>query len=145
MDPPPRLRRGGRGLPDTVEAESCKITAAAFGRRLSRAPRAIRRAIDNRSGPVGPADPCRCRRQFESGPVVGILDRDGPNFARRSRVADTVSVDARPQSVAAQLDSAVAIGEPYRVDRVAAPQAVWERVQRARPDLLAVPAGGVRG
>ncbi len=124
------------GLPDTDGAEICGITPAAFRQRLSRARRTIRHVIDNRCGLVDQANPCRCGRQIQSSLDLGILNRDQLAFAGHPRRPDDPVERQRLDHVADQVGTAVAIGELYRADRFAAPDQVWQQLQRACPDLF---------
>jgi hypothetical protein len=47
------------------------------------------------------------------------------------------ATNRRLNTLADQIDPAVAVGELYRADRFAAPQQVWEQLQRTCPDLIA--------
>jgi RNA polymerase sigma factor (sigma-70 family) len=130
------------GLPDTDGATICEITPAAFRQRLARARRTIRHVIDNRCGLVDPANPCRCGRQIRSSLDLGILDRDRPVFAGHPRRPGDAAERRRLDTIADQVDTAVAIGELYRADRFAAPDQVWAHLQRACPDLFTDRTGG---
>lgn len=85
--------------------------------------------IDNRCGLVDPSNPCRCGRQIASSEEAGILRRDSLPLSGHPR--EEVRVWIEP--VARQLDDVVAIGDLYRF---AAPDALWEDLQRRYPDLL---------
>ena len=124
------------GLPDTTGAEILEVSPAAFRQRLARARRTIRYVIDNRCGLANPANPCRCGRQIESSLALGILDRQTLPLARHPRAPGDAEARGRLDTVADQIDTAVAIGELYRADRFAAPAAVWRHVAQACPDLF---------
>lgn len=124
------------GLPDVEGAVICEITPAAFRQRLSRARRTIRHVIDNRCGLVNPVNPCRCGRQIQSSLDLGILDRGHLTLAVHPRRPGDPAARRRLDTVADQIDTAVAIGELYRADRFAAPQQVWAHLQQACPDLF---------
>jgi len=124
------------GLTDVDGAAICEITPAAFRQRLARARATIRQVIDNRCGLINPANPCRCGRQIQSGLDLGILDRDRLPLATHPRQPDTPAERQILDTVADQIDTAVAIGELYRADRFAAPADVWQRLKHACPDLV---------
>ncbi|MFC8847432.1 MULTISPECIES: RNA polymerase sigma factor [unclassified Micromonospora] len=124
------------GLTDIEGASICDVTPAAFRQRLSRARRTIRHVVDNRCGLVDPANPCRCGRQIQSALDVGYLDRDRLALAEHPRRPGDSLERRRLDTVADQIDSAVAIGELYRADRFAAPDEVWVQLQRACPALF---------
>lgn len=123
------------GMPDTTGAEICDITPATFRQRLARARRTIRQVIDNRCGLVNPANPCRCSRQIQAGLDVGYLDRANLPLARHPRQPDDDTSRQRLDTLADQLDVAVAIGDLYRADRFAAPAQLWQDLRKACPDL----------
>jgi RNA polymerase sigma factor (sigma-70 family) len=126
------------GMPDTVAAGICGITAAAQRQRLARARRTVRAIIADRCGLVDAANPCRCARQIQSGLDAGILDRDNLQFATHPRTDSGPIETGTIQRAAEQLDLVLAMSEVYRSDPTfAAPHEVWERVQAACPDLLA--------
>lgn len=126
------------GMPDTVAAEICGITAAAQRQRLARARRTVRAIIAERCGLVDAANPCRCARQIQSGLDAGILDRGNLQFATHSRTDAGPIETGTIKRAAEQLDLVLAMSEVYRSDPTfAAPHEVWERVQAACPDLLA--------
>lgn len=133
------------GLPDTEGAAICEITPAAFRQRLARARRTIRHVIDNRCGLVNPANPCRCGRQIQSALHLGFLDRDRLTLTRHPRRPGDTAERRRLDTVADQIDTAVAIGELYRADRFAAPAQVWVQLQRACPDLFTETPGADHG
>ena len=128
------------GLPDTVGAEICETTPAAFRQRLARARRTIRYVIDNRCGLVNPASPCRCGRQIDAALNLGLFDRANLALAAHPRRPGDAIERRRLDALADQVDTAVAIGELYRADRFAAPTQVWEQLRRACPDLFADPS-----
>jgi RNA polymerase sigma factor (sigma-70 family) len=126
------------GMPDTVAAEICGISAAAQRQRLARARRTVRAIIAERCGLVDAANPCRCARQIQSGLDAGILDRDDVQFATHPRTDSGPIETGTIRRAAEQLDLVLAMSEVYRSDpNFAAPHEVWERVQAACPDLLA--------
>jgi hypothetical protein len=49
------------------------------------------------------------------------------------------------EPTARQLDEVIAIGDLYRFDRIAAPAALWNDLQRRFPALLAAPEGTGHG
>lgn len=49
------------------------------------------------------------------------------------------------ESVARQLDEVIAVGDLYRFDRFAAPDAPWDDLQRRFPTLLAASEGTDHG
>ena len=120
------------GLTDVEGAEILECSREAFRQRVSRARRTIRHVIDNRCGLLDPANPCRCGRQIASSERAGILRRDRLPLAGHPR--EEVRVWIEP--VAKQLDDVVAIGDLYRFDRFAPPDALWEDLQLRYPDLL---------
>jgi RNA polymerase sigma factor (sigma-70 family) len=125
------------GLPDTVAAEICEITRAAQRQRLARARRTIRHIIAHRCGLVDAANPCSCARQIESSLALGVMDRDHLVFAEQPRTDHGQIETETIERAANQLDLALAMSEVYRSDpSFAAPREVWERLQRACPDLL---------
>jgi RNA polymerase sigma factor (sigma-70 family) len=129
------------GLPDVEGAAICDITPAAFRQRLARARRTIRQVIDNRCGLVNPANPCRCGRQIQSALDLGVLDRAQPALAAHPRRPGDRRERQRLDTIADQIDTAVAIGELYRADRFAAPHDVWLQLQRTCPDLMGTADG----
>ena len=124
------------GMPDTTGAEICDITPDTFRQRLARARRTIRHVIDNRCGLVNPANPCRCGRQIQAGLDVGYLDRANLPLARHPREPGDAAARQRLDTLADQIDVAVAIGELYRADRFAAPAQIWQDLRQACPDLV---------
>jgi hypothetical protein len=88
--------------------------------------------IDNRCGLVDPANPCRCGRQIAAGEQAGVLSRDHLPLAEHAREEPRVWLEP----VADQLDDIEAIGELYRFDRFAAPEALWAELQQRYPALL---------
>jgi RNA polymerase sigma factor (sigma-70 family) len=123
------------GLVDTDGAEILGCTREAFRQRVSRARRTLRHVIDNRCGLIDPANPCRCGRQIASGEAAGILDRGRLPLARHTREQARVWIEP----VAKQLDTVVAIGDLYRLDRFAAPAQLWDDLRTRFPELLAAP------
>lgn len=113
------------GLTDVDGATICRTTPAAFRQRLARARRTIRQVIDNRCSLVDPANPCRCGRQIQAGLDLGILDRTSLPLATHPRQPGDAVERRRLDTIADQIDIAVAIGELYRADRFAAPAQVW--------------------
>jgi RNA polymerase sigma factor (sigma-70 family) len=129
------------GLTDVEGAEVLDCSRAAFRQRASRARRTLRYVIDNRCGLVDPANPCRCGRQIAASEQAGILRRDRLSLAEHPR--EEVRVWIEP--VARQLDQVIAIGDLYRFDRFAAPDALWDDLQRRFPTLLAASEGTDHG
>jgi RNA polymerase sigma factor (sigma-70 family) len=121
------------GLTDVEGAEILECGRAAFRQRVSRARRTLRHVIDNRCGLVDPANPCRCGRQIAASEQAGILRRDELPLAEHPRESAHVWIEP----LARQLDDVVAIGDLYRFDRFAAPDALWEELQQRYPALLA--------
>jgi hypothetical protein len=70
-------------------------------------------------------------------PRAGILRRDHLPLAEHPR--EEVRVWIGP--VARQLDKVIAIGDLYRFDRFAVPDALWDVLQRRFPALLAASEG----
>ena len=95
----------------------------------------IRHVIDNRCGLVNPANPCRCGRQIQAGLDVFYLDRANLPLARHPRQPDDTSRQTL-DTLANQIDVAVAIGELYRAGRFAAPAQIWQDLRQACPDLV---------
>ncbi len=122
------------GLTDVEGAEILECSREAFRQRVSRARRTLRYVIENRCGLVDPANPCRCGRQIAASEQAGILRRDDLPLAEHPR--EEVRVWIEP--LARQLDDVVAIGELYRFDRFAAPDALWDDLQRRYPAILGV-------
>jgi RNA polymerase sigma factor (sigma-70 family) len=120
------------GLTDGEGAEILDCSREAFRQRVSRARRTLRFVIDNRCGLIDPGNPCRCGRQIASAEAAGILDRGRLPLARHPRQEVRVWIEP----VAKQLDTMVAIGDLYRFDRFAAPEALWEDLQARFPELL---------
>ena len=120
------------GVTDVEGAEILECSREAFRQRVSRARRTIRYVIDNRCGLVDPSNPCRCGRQIASSEQAGILRRDDLPLSGHPR--EEVRVWIEP--VAKQLDDVVAIGDLYRFDRFAAPDALWQELRQRFPDLL---------
>jgi RNA polymerase sigma factor (sigma-70 family) len=129
------------GLTDVEGAEVLDCSREAFRQRVSRARRTLRYVIDNRCGLVDPANPCRCGRQIAASEQAGILRRDCLSLAEHPR--EEVRVWIEP--VARQLDEVIAIGDLYRFDRFAAPDALWDDLQRRFPTLLAASEGTDHG
>ena len=132
------------GVTDVVGAEILACSPAAFRQRVSRARRTLRYVIDNRCGLVDPANPCRCGRQIASGEAAGILDRHRLVLATQP-LEEAPAARPRPRALepeADQLDMVVAIGDLYRRDRWAAPEAVWRDLERRFPDLLTSSTAG---
>lgn len=130
------------GLTDVEGAQICGVTPAAFRQRLARARKTVRYVIDNRCGLVASDNPCRCGRQIAAGVEAGFLDRAALPLATHPRRSADVERGPAPRptrldAVGDQIETAVAIGELYRADRFAAPETVWQQLQRACPDLLA--------
>lgn len=125
------------GVTDVEGAGILDVTPAAFRQRLGRGRKTLRRVIDGRCGMVDPANPCRCGRQIEGSLAAGIMVRDGLVFADHPRQATEYGVDEAAFGKAAdQIESVVAIGELYRVDRFAAPATVWASLRAAMPELI---------
>jgi hypothetical protein len=120
------------GLTDVEGAEILECSREAFRQRVSRARRTLRYVIENRCGLVDPANPCRCGRQIAASEEAGILARDHLPLAAHPR--EEVRIWIEP--VAKQLDDVVAIGDLYRFDRFAAPNALWEDLRQRYPALL---------
>ena len=120
------------GLTDVEGAEILECTREAFRQRVSRARHTLRYVIENRCGLVDPANPCRCGRQIAASEEAGILSRDHLPLATHPR--EEVRVWIEP--LAKQLDDVVAIGNLYRFDRFAAPDALWEDLRQRYPALL---------
>ncbi len=120
------------GLTDVEGAEVLECSREAFRQRVSRARRTLRYVIENRCGLVDPANPCRCGRQIVASEEAGILSRDHLPLATHPR--EEVRVWIEP--LAKQLDDVVAIGDLYRFDRFAAPDALWEDLRQRYPALL---------
>jgi hypothetical protein len=72
---------------------------------------------------------------------AGILRRD--RLSRAEHPREEVRVWIEP--VARQLDEVIAIGDLYRFDRFAAPDALWDDLQRRFPTLLAASEGTDHG
>jgi RNA polymerase sigma factor (sigma-70 family) len=121
------------GLTDVEGSEIVECSREAFRQRVSRARRTLRYVIDHRCGLVDPASPCRCGRQIAASEEAGILARDHLPLATHPR--EEVRVWIEP--VAKQLDEVMAIGDLYRFDRFAAPDALWVDLCRRYPALLA--------
>ena len=120
------------GLTDVEGAEILECSRQAFRQRVSRARRTLRHVIDNRCGLVDPANPCRCGRQIAASEQAGILRRDHLPLAEHPRESPRVWIEP----LAKQLDEVVAIGDLYRFDRFAAPDALWDQLQQRYPELL---------
>lgn len=120
------------GVTDIEGAEILECSREAFRQRVSRARRTLRHVIDNRCGLVDPANPCRCGRQIASSESARILRRDDLPLAEHPREETRVWLEP----LAKQLDDIVAIGDLYRFDRFAAPEALWDDLRQRYPELL---------
>ncbi|MGE3446740.1 MAG: RNA polymerase sigma factor [Microbacteriaceae bacterium] len=120
------------GLTDIEGSEILECTREAFRQRVYRARRTLRYVIENRCGLVDPANPCRCGRQIAAGEEAGILARDHLPLATHPRQQARTWIEP----VAKQLDEVMAIGDLYRFDRFAAPDALWDDLCQRYPTLL---------
>jgi hypothetical protein len=124
------------GFPDSDGAEICGTARAAFRQRLARARATMRDLMGQRCGLVRATNPCRCRRLIRTSIDHEILDPADPRWARHAGVTLPIATDTLHRA-AAELDLASATAEVYRADPAfAAPQAVWNGLARAMPELL---------
>jgi hypothetical protein len=119
------------GLVDTVGAEICEITPAAFRQRLARARRTMRQVIDGRCGVVDSSNRCRCGRQIQAGLDTGLVERTHLPLATHPRVSQGEAFER----LSHELDQVVAIADLYRADRFAAPGQIWEDLRLRFPEL----------
>jgi hypothetical protein len=99
----------------------------------------MRELMGARCGLVRAENPCRCRRLVRASVDHGLLDPADPRWARHAGVTLPIAVDTLDRA-AAELDVATAAAAVYRTDpRFAAPQAVWEGLAAAMPELLSAP------
>lgn len=120
------------GLTDVEGTQVLGCSREAFRQRVSRARRTLKHVIDNRCGLIDPANPCRCGRQITASIQAGILRPDDLALATHPR--EEVRIWIEPY--AKQLDEVAAIGDLYRVDRLAAPAALWQDLQDRYSELL---------
>jgi hypothetical protein len=82
--------------------------------------------------------PTRCGARFVIRQVidVGYVDRANLPLARHPREADDAASRQRLDTLADQIDAAVAMGKLHRADRFAAPAQIWQDLRQARPDLV---------
>jgi RNA polymerase sigma factor (sigma-70 family) len=120
------------GATDTIGAEICEITPAAFRQRLSRARAEMRPLLADRCGLADPKNPCRCAKQAPVARAAGLVD---PGRLRFAKLAAEAEVDlARADE---ELGALRRMRGVFSADApIAAPRAVWDRLASACPELL---------
>jgi RNA polymerase sigma factor (sigma-70 family) len=120
------------GATDTIGAEICETTPAAFRQRLARARAEMRPLLADRCGLADPKNPCQCAKQA---PVARAMNLVDPKRLRFAKLAAEQDVDLTRADE--QLSALRKMGGVFdREAPVAAPRSVWESLVAACPELL---------
>jgi hypothetical protein len=120
------------GATDTIGAEICEVTPAAFRQRLARARGKLRPLLAERCGLASSKLPCSCAAQAPVAAAHRLIDINRLRFAGAPAEPDAVIARADEQLGALrQLGSVFDHGPPPR-----APQKIWAAIVSACPELL---------